>query len=176
MSEKILPMMVEKCFEEYVTPFLDAMSTTITTFDLWMNRGARDIFALVINFLIPQWEHRHGCVGFFEVDDTIGVRLARQMKALLEKFKFTSKSFCFVKDEATNLGTMVTTLRFVVTCEALKLDVPFDGSYFGHAMRKVAQYATSDEKVATNLAQMNIKSTQTSLQGCITWPKKSSKP
>jgi len=159
MSEEILPMMVEKCLEEYVTSFLDATSTTITTFDLRINRRARDIFALVINLLTPQWEHCHGCVGFFEVDDTIGVGLTKQMKVLLEKFKLTSNIFCFVKYEGIILGTTVATLRFVVTCEALKLDAPFDGSYFGHAMNKVAQYATFDEKVATNLTPMNIKST-----------------
>jgi hypothetical protein len=53
MSEELLPMMLEKCLEEYVTPFLDATSTTTTTFNLWMNRRAHDTFALVINFLIP---------------------------------------------------------------------------------------------------------------------------
>jgi len=54
--------------------------------------------------------------------------------------------------------------------------VPFDGSYFGHAMSKATQYATFDEKVVANLAPINIKSIQASLQGCITWPKKISKP
>jgi hypothetical protein len=119
MSEDILPMMVEKCLEKYVTPFLNATSTAITTFDLWMNRGAHDTFALVINFLTPQWEHHHVCVGFFEVDDITRVGLARQMKALLEKFKFISKILCFVKDEGTKLGTIVVALRSMVTCEAL---------------------------------------------------------
>jgi hypothetical protein len=176
MSEEILPMMVEKCLEEYVTPFLDATSTATTKFDLWMNKKAHDTFAFVINFLTPQWEPCHVCVGLFEVDDTTRVGLTRQMKDLLEKFKLTSKILCFAKDEGTNLGTMVATLRCVLTCEALKLDVPFDGSYFGHAMSKVAQYATYDEKVAANLAPMNIKSTQASLQGCITRPKKLGKP
>jgi hypothetical protein len=32
--------------------------------------------------------------------------------------------------------------------------VPFDGICFGHAMNKVAQYATSNEKVAINLAPL----------------------
>jgi hypothetical protein len=73
MSEELLPMMLEKCLEEYVTPFLDATSTTTTTFDLWMNRRAHDIFAIVINFLIPQWEPYHVCVGLFKVDDTTRV-------------------------------------------------------------------------------------------------------
>jgi hypothetical protein len=36
----------------------------------------------------------------------------------------------------------------------LKLDVPFDGICFGHAMSKVAEYATSNEKVAINLASL----------------------
>jgi hypothetical protein len=98
------------------------------------------------------------------------------MKALFEKFKLTSKILCFVKNENTNLGTMVAALISMVTCKAVKLNVPFDGSYFGHAMSKVAQYATFDEKVVTNPTPMNIKSTQASLQGCITWPKKSGKP
>jgi hypothetical protein len=172
MSEKIIPMMVEKCLKKYVTPFLDATSTVIVTFDLWMNRRACDTFALVINFLTPQWEPCHVCVGLFEVDGTTKVELTRQMKALLDKFKLTSKILCFVKYEGTNLGTMVATLRFVVTCEALKLDVLFDGSYFGHAMSRTTQYATSNEKVVANLAPMNIKSTQASLQGYNTWPKK----
>jgi hypothetical protein len=58
----------------------------------------------------------------------------------------------------------------------LKLDVPFDGIFFGHVMSEVAQYITSNEKVAINLAPLNIKLTQASLQACIIWPKKSSKP
>jgi hypothetical protein len=57
---------------------------------------------------------------------------------------------------------MVTTLKFVVTCEALKLDVPFDGSCFGHGISKVIQYVTYDEKIATNLTPVSTKSTQTS--------------
>jgi hypothetical protein len=39
-------------------------------------------------------------------------------------------------------------------------------------MSKATQYATFDEKVVANLAPINIKSIQASLQGCITWPKK----
>jgi hypothetical protein len=91
-------MMVEKCLEEHLTPFLDATPTATTRFDLWMSRATHDIFALVINFLAPQGEPCHICVGVFEVDDTIRVRLTIQMKDLLEKFKFISKILCFVKD------------------------------------------------------------------------------
>jgi hypothetical protein len=40
--------------------------------------------------------------------------------------------------KATNLGNMTTILEFVISCEVLNLHAPFDGSWFGHAMRKVA--------------------------------------
>ncbi len=57
-------------------------------------------------------------------------------------------------------------------CEALNLLTPFDGACFGHAMNKAAQYVTNDDKVPKDLGHVNVKVTQTSLQVCITWPKK----
>jgi len=56
-----------------------------------MNRWACETFALLINFFPPQWEPLHVCVGLFEANDTIGARLIKQMKVLLERFKVTSK-------------------------------------------------------------------------------------
>jgi len=41
-------------------------------------------------------------------------------------------------------------------------------------MSKAAQYATIDDKVFKDLGVVSIKSTQSSLQAYITWPKKSS--
>ncbi len=104
-----------------------------------MSRASCDTFAFVINFLTPQWEPHHVCAGLFEVNDTIWAGLAKQMIALLKRFKLTSKIFCFVKNEGTNLGRMIATLRFVMTCEALKLNVPFDGFCFRHAMNKATK-------------------------------------
>jgi len=135
MNEEIFPMMVEKCLKEYVTLFFDATPIAIAKFDLWMNKATCDTFAFVINFLTSQWEPRHVCVGLSEVNHTTRARLAKQMTTLLERFKLTSKILCFVENEGTKLRTMITTLRFVVTCEALKLD----GSCFGHAMNKATQ-------------------------------------
>jgi hypothetical protein len=53
---------------------------------------------------------------------------------MLEKFGFTSKVLCYVKDEGTNLLSMTTTLKSVILCDALRLFVLFDGACFGHAM------------------------------------------
>jgi len=36
--------------EKFVLPYVNDVISVTTTFDLWMNKGALDIFALVINF------------------------------------------------------------------------------------------------------------------------------
>jgi hypothetical protein len=67
-------------------------------------------------------------MGLFDANDIMKVGLARQLKGLLERFQFTFKILCYVKDEGTNLGTMTTTLKYVMTCETLTLPMPFNCS------------------------------------------------
>jgi hypothetical protein len=50
-SNIILPELVEKTKETYVLPLLNDCSCAIARFDLWMSKGARDVFVLVIIFL-----------------------------------------------------------------------------------------------------------------------------
>jgi hypothetical protein len=76
--------------------------------------------------------------------------------------------------EGINLVSMTTTLKFVISCEALSLLVPFDGACFGHVMSKASQHATNDDKISKNLALISVKSTQVFFQSCITWQKISS--
>jgi hypothetical protein len=73
----------------------------MATFDLWMNRGQHNTFVLVINLLFTYWKHHHVTVTFFYVNAVIKHGLARQLKALLEKFCLVSKILCYVKDEGT---------------------------------------------------------------------------
>jgi hypothetical protein len=75
-------------------------------------------------------------MGLFEANDTIGQRLIKQLKVTLEKFGLTSKILCYFKGEGTNLGTMTTTQKSIISCEALNLLAPLDGACFGHAMNK----------------------------------------
>jgi hypothetical protein len=110
--------------------------------------------------------------AFLKLNDTIGQGLIRQLKMTLEKFGLTFKILCYVKGEGTNLGTMTTTLKSIISCEAFNLLAPLDGACFGHAMSKIIQYAINDDKVSKDLGPINVKSMQTSLQPCITWPKK----
>jgi hypothetical protein len=64
-----------------------------------------------------------------------------------------------VEDEGINLVNMTTTLKLVISCEALSLPIPFDGACFGHAMSKATQYATNDDKISKDLTLINVKST-----------------
>jgi hypothetical protein len=74
-----------------------------------------------------------------------------------------------VKDEGTNLFTMTNVFKQIVICEKLGILAAFEGVCFGHALFKVSQYATSNEKVSSSLQLVNIKYGQFSIQACITW-------
>jgi len=69
-SNTILLELVEKTKETYVLPLLDDYSCAITSFDLWMSKGAHDVFILVINFLGSYWKLKHVTFGLFEVVET----------------------------------------------------------------------------------------------------------
>jgi hypothetical protein len=47
-------------------------------------------------------------------------------------------------------------MTYVVSCIPLQLPCSFVGSYFGHAMSKVVQYAISDVKVCFGFIELNL--------------------
>jgi hypothetical protein len=49
LTEDILPFMMKCTLQELVFPFINAAIFVTTTFDLWINKGAFNIFALVIS-------------------------------------------------------------------------------------------------------------------------------
>jgi hypothetical protein len=51
----------------------------------------------------------------FEAQDTLGVVLVLQVKALLAKLKITNKIIACVKDERGHLTTLVIAITFVVS-------------------------------------------------------------
>jgi hypothetical protein len=82
------------------------------------------------------------------------------------------KILAYVKDEGSILQTCASALISIVSFNFLALLKPFHGSYLGHALSKVYQYATIDEKVPTTLSFASIKAIQFIIQKCITWSKK----
>ncbi|KAH8935010.1 hypothetical protein BDL97_17G008900 [Sphagnum fallax] len=68
---------------------------------------------------------------------------------------------------------MTTTLKLVISWEALNLLTPVNGVCFWHAMNKIVQCVTTNDKVFKDLGTINIKYAKTLFHACITWPKKS---
>jgi hypothetical protein len=68
-SQEVLVDLMEKKKEEYVSPKLKQCYFATSSFDLWMSKGAHDVFALVISFLNEEWQPQH-----------ITIRLLKQMK------------------------------------------------------------------------------------------------
>jgi hypothetical protein len=77
-----------------------------------------------------------------------------------------------VKDEGSKLGAMTTTSKFVVNCDNLRLEEPFQGTFLGQAMSKACQCGTIDEKVSVGLHKTSIKFAQANFQKCIMWLKR----
>jgi hypothetical protein len=91
--EEILPSLVEKTMimtTHVQVALADYLSTTYT-FDLWMSKGAHDVFVVVVNFISSDWELNHVTIGLFEVMDTSGASMAPKLQKLLNKFSLTQK-------------------------------------------------------------------------------------
>jgi hypothetical protein len=76
---------VEKTKQVYVLPkLIDCIYVTIS-FDLWMSKGAHDIFILVINFLGSHWQPKYVIIGLFEVIENIGQALVNNLIKLFNQ-------------------------------------------------------------------------------------------
>jgi hypothetical protein len=44
-----------------------------------MNKGTYDVFDMVVNFILENWEWKHVIIGLFELFNTIGTIMAFQL-------------------------------------------------------------------------------------------------
>jgi hypothetical protein len=65
------------------------------------------------------------------------VAMTNQVEVLLNTFGLLAKVIVYVKDERSNLSTLINALTSVISCSPFQLPCPFLGSCFGHAMSKV---------------------------------------
>jgi hypothetical protein len=70
----------------------------------------------------------HVIVRFFEVADKFKSAMALQMHNIIAKRVFNTHVLGYVKDEGSNLSTMISTLTYVIPCEVLELSTPFIGA------------------------------------------------
>ncbi len=86
---------------------------------------------------------------------------------MLDNYALRKKIIAYIKDEGSNLNTMTTILKSIISCDMLGLEEVFQGIYFGHAFSKACQYATTEEKICKDLRYVLIKLAQGDLQNCI---------
>jgi hypothetical protein len=63
----VFPELVEKTKETNVLPLLNDCSCVTTSFDLWMFKGAHNVFVLVINFWGFDWKPKHVSFDLFNL-------------------------------------------------------------------------------------------------------------
>jgi hypothetical protein len=96
-SNIVLFELVENFKETYVLPLLNDYSCAIANFNLWMSKGTHDVFDLVINFLRSNQKPKHVILGLFEVVETIGQTLAKNLIKLLDACGLRNKTITYVK-------------------------------------------------------------------------------
>ncbi len=79
------------------------------------------------------------------------------MNDVLRKDMFNVHVLTYVKEEGTNLSTMISLLTSIVSCEVMGLSIPFIGACRDHTMSKCRQYAIDDLKVCNGLTLISIK-------------------
>ncbi len=92
--------LVKKTMLTYVHPTLTDCISTTCTFDLWMSKGAHDVFTIVVNFVLNKWEAKHFTIGLFEMSDTSGATMAPRLHRLLDKFFLTQRSLLMLRMRA----------------------------------------------------------------------------
>jgi hypothetical protein len=107
-SQETLVDVVDKTKQKYMLPKLKQCYYATISFDLWMSKGAHDVFALMINFLNEGWQPQHITIGLFEANEIIGA-MARNLIELLDQYDLKKIFFAYVKDEGVNLNAMTTT-------------------------------------------------------------------
>ncbi len=124
-SQEILPNLVEKTKQIYVLQKLTNCIFATTSFDLWMSKGAHDIFVLIINFLGCDWQPKQVIIGLFEAIKITRQALANNLTKKIVQYVLKNKTIAYVKDVGSNLNTLTIVLKFVVKCEVLGLNEIF---------------------------------------------------
>jgi len=90
-SQDILPRLVEKTNQLYVFFAFAKCHYVIVSFDIWMSKGAYDVFALVINFPSNDWQSKHVTISLFETTKTTWQALAKILTKLLDNMVYIKK-------------------------------------------------------------------------------------
>ncbi len=107
-SQEVLVDLVEKIKQKYVLPKLKQCYFA-TNFDLWMLKGACDVFTMVISFFIEKWQPQRITIQLFEANETTRHVMVKILIELLDQYDLRKKIITYVKGECANLNAMTIT-------------------------------------------------------------------
>ncbi len=90
LIEEVLHCMMKHTLEKFILTYVNVLIFVITTFDLWMRKGALDTFVFLISFLTLHWEPKHVTIGLFEVKGITRINLVSKLQTL---FKVDYKNY-----------------------------------------------------------------------------------
>jgi hypothetical protein len=99
LINEILPKIIEKMKEKYLSSALDSCNTCMVSFDLWMFRARVDTFVFIVHFLDDKWEPCHVTIGFFEIVKISGNAMVLQLSEVLAKHGLDVQVIVYVKDD-----------------------------------------------------------------------------
>jgi len=75
-------------------------------------------------------------IGLLKAIETTWQALAKKLTKLLDKYGLRKRLVAYVKDEGSNLKTMIVALKSTISCEYFGLEESFQDTCFGHAFEK----------------------------------------
>jgi hypothetical protein len=105
---------MEKMKQNYV---LTKLISTTTSFDLWMFKGAHDMY----NFVGFYWQPKQMTIGLFETIEITYQALVNKLIELFDRYGLKKNHYIC----GSNLNIVTITLKFIERCEVLGLDESF---------------------------------------------------
>lgn len=176
ITQKWVPEMAKETVQRFVLPRLKECVTGTMTYDLWMSRGAEDIFGLVWHFVDAQWKPVHICLGLVHVASATGVVIGEGLLKLLERFNavdLTQRALAENSDGGSNLQTMRRAVADDLSCKVFPSIERFVGRCYGHIFSNIISSSCLDDNVTKSLDLIDLSATFKTFSSCIRWPRKS---
>lgn len=85
---------------------------------------------MVVNYVDDEWQSRHMTVGLFEALDTLRFVVAEVVKCMLQPSQLANKVVAYVKDDSSNLATLVASLSSMVAYMPFGMTLPHVGTCY----------------------------------------------
>ncbi len=95
---KVIFTLMKQTLIAYVQFSLAKFLSTTCTFNLWMLKGAHNVFAMIVNFLSTNCEPKDVIIGLFKTHDMNETTMAMKLKEIFNKLGLTQKIVAYIKD------------------------------------------------------------------------------